>query len=156
MHQDPDIRLLDVGLERLDALADAAAALIADEGGAPPAPVTLRARLRRRLQEDQRATLFTLDEAIVGHALWTLLTPGVRLEQFRIVPAWRRRGLGRHCLEALVAQRLAGPAPIVVRVLADNGAGIAFWRANGFTTTGDACASLPRCLQILPQPDRPA
>ena len=129
----------------LDALVAASRALYADEGVPSPPERSLRIHLHRRLLGEARAALFRTppEAAPVAFALWAPRGEAVRIEQFRVVPELRRRGWGRHCVEALLGGPLAGAPRVEVRVLADNRAAIAFWRALGFGAERRALAVLP-------------
>jgi GNAT superfamily N-acetyltransferase len=131
-------RLEPIGLDALGVLAEATADLWRDEGSEPPDPVTLRVGLLRRLETGARAARFrTPSGETLGHALWRRRDDTLLLEQFRIEADRRRAGWGRRCLETLLAE--AGPVAVVrVRVLDDNAAALAFWRAAGFTAEGPA------------------
>lgn len=160
----PGIRLIDVTLEELDALAVSVRALMQDEGGPAVDPTTLRVELLARLQRGRRAVLFATGTATtaIGHALWRPLADRCRIEQFRIAPHHRRRGLGSACLRALVTERDLSGRPLEVRVLEDNPTAIAFWRAMGFEPVrpdagGNADADadkLQRSMLVLPRSHR--
>lgn len=157
------IELIEVGIDQLDALAGSVTGLLDDEGGAPPDPTTLRVALLARLRRGRRAVLFRLAEprpadageqaAPCGHALWHPLSDRIRIEQFRIAPEQRRRGLGSACLGALVDAHGLAALPLEVRVLADNPAAIAFWSNQGFQRRngGDDPGGRRRSMCVLPR-----
>lgn len=75
--------------------------------------------------------------AIAGFAVWWHVVDEVHLLNIVVAPEWRRRGLARRLMDALVADALeAGARTIELEVRAGNAAAIGLYAAYGFDTLG--------------------
>jgi GNAT superfamily N-acetyltransferase len=119
------------------------AALIRDEGHRNRLTVAeLEARMRKFLNENYVAVVFSEDGKTAGYALYRIdEEDGVFLRQFFVVPHARRRGLGREAVQWLCANPWQNAERITLQVLLHNQRGIDFWRAVGF---GDYCLTMER------------
>src|SRR3712207_1968164 len=100
------------------------------------------AMLARRVrfeQQDLETSLVACDgEAVAGRA--GLAVRGARgwVSGFGVVPAWRRRGLGRRLMSALVERaRAYGLRALSLDVLAENAAAIRLYEGAGMRVTRD-------------------
>ena len=108
-------------------------ALIRDDDHRNPMDVgQLDARLSSWLQGDYQAVLFEDGEQPAGYALFRQKVEFVMLRQFFVVPARRRKGVGRNAFALLWASVWAGAPALRVEVLVGNATGRAFWQAVGF------------------------
>jgi ribosomal protein S18 acetylase RimI-like enzyme len=85
------------------------------------------------LAGEYEAVLFERDGLVLGYALYRREPDYVYLRQFFVQPAYRRQGIGRAALDWLHDNAWSNAPRIRIEVLIDNVAGIAFWRAVGFT-----------------------
>jgi len=109
----------------------------------------LAERLRKWLAGEYQAVIFSLEgPEDIGYALYRRDADAVYLRHYFVVPKQRRRGYGRGCFHVLRGQIWPRDLRLVVEVLSQNAAGIAFWRAMGYT---DYCLT----LEIMPDGRRP-
>ena len=107
--------------------------LIQDEGHRNPmSTAELKKRLRDWLADSYEAVIFSREDETVGYALFRSAPDYVYLRHFFVVPAYRRRGLGRHAFDWLRQNRWHRHPRIRVEVLSDNARGVAFWHSAGF------------------------
>jgi len=116
--------------------------LIQDEGHRNQMSVPeLVSRLDEWLAGAYRASIFEDDTEILAYALYREEIDQVYLRQFFVQRAHRRSGVGKRCIQLLISEIWPKDKRITVDVLCYNQAGIAFWRAVGFT---DYCLTLER------------
>jgi predicted acetyltransferase len=116
--------------------------LIQDEGHRNQMSISeLVSRLDEWLAGAYRASIFEDDTEILAYALYREEIDQIYLRQFFVQRQHRRSGIGRQCMKMLVYQIWSKDKRITVAVLCHNQAGIAFWRAVGFT---DYCLTLER------------
>jgi GNAT superfamily N-acetyltransferase len=131
---------------------------------ATAADAPLLARLNRQLQEDERhrnimeiaqieprmqkwlageyeGVVIEHDGAVVGYAIYQREEDFVYLKQFFVCRDARRRGIGRAAIDWLSANRWQDFPRVFLDALVQNDAGLAFWRAVGFT---DYCITMER------------
>lgn len=83
------------------------------------------------------ALVARLDAAPAGFALYRVAADEAELLSLAVLPAARRRGLGRALLRAVQAQaRARGAATLFLEVGAENRAAGALYRAAGFAVVG--------------------
>ncbi|HTQ01760.1 MAG TPA: GNAT family N-acetyltransferase [Casimicrobiaceae bacterium] len=115
-------------------LAEWNAQLIRDERNDGPARTDeLGSRLTEWLAKEYRASVFEVDGAPFGYALYRELPECVHLRHFFVAPGLRRQGLGRRAFEALRRESFPPDKRVIVEVLVWNEAGTAFWKRAGFT-----------------------
>lgn len=117
------------------ALAEMNHQFIADEGHRNPMTVAqLEERMRGWLASGEyRAMLFEQAGQVVAYALFRETETEVYLRQFFVARPHRREGLGRQAMDVLFSQVWPRHKRWTVSVLAHNVAGVAFWRALGYT-----------------------
>jgi GNAT superfamily N-acetyltransferase len=121
--------LADAGL-----LARLNAQLVVDEGHRNTMTVPrLAERMTQWLKNDYQATLFEARGEVVGYALYLLEPDYVYLRQLYVQADLRRRGIARRALEWLRDNAWKTRPRVRIDVLVGNRAGIAFWRAVGFS-----------------------
>jgi ribosomal protein S18 acetylase RimI-like enzyme len=110
-----------------------------DEGSRELTCEDARARLKRWLKSTYRCVVFTQDGNIVGYAVYRPTNPdaeghlgGIYIRQFFVVPALRRRGLGRRVFTRLRAEVFPRGCYLTINARSQNHAGQAFWQALGF------------------------
>jgi ribosomal protein S18 acetylase RimI-like enzyme len=138
MRNTPRIEYRPAAAEDVPLLADLNLHLIRDEGhrNRMTRP-ELEERLRKLLQGPYRAVLIEVEGVVAGYVLFRRDPDHLYLRHLYIRPEFRRRGLGRAAVAWL---RERGESPrLRVDVLVRNEAGLAFWRALGFT---DYCLTL--------------
>jgi len=125
---------------RLAATSDAAVLagmnheLIRDEGHRNRMTVAeLEIRMRGWLEDEYRAVIFEWDGDPAGYALFRNEAEFIYLRQFFVCRDSRRKGIGREAMQWLMTHVWNGAARIRLEVLVGNVAGIAFWRAIGFS-----------------------
>ena len=115
--------------------------LILDEGHRNRMSVAeLEDRMREWLGEDYAAYIFYVDSNVVGYVLYRFDNDYVYVRQFFIVSTFRQHGLGRFAFEWM-SNNVWNNARVRIDVLTQNVAGIAFWRALGFT---EYCITMER------------
>jgi GNAT superfamily N-acetyltransferase len=108
--------------------------LIRDEGHRNRMTVAeLELRSRGWLEGDYRAVIFEWNGHRAGYALFRNDPDFVYIRQFFVCREFRRKGIGREAIQWLTAHAWNGAARIRLEVLVGNVAGIAFWRALGFS-----------------------
>lgn len=113
------------------ALAPLNAALIREEGNRNPMNLKeLTERMRYWLESEYLGAVVEDENGIAGYALYRNDSECVYLRQLYIVPAERRKNLGRELVEQV--QRSNPGQRLRADTLVHNVAGIAFWRAIGF------------------------
>jgi GNAT superfamily N-acetyltransferase len=116
--------------------------LIQDEGHRNRMTVPeLVTRLEEWLAVSYRASIFEDDSGILAYALYREEKDHLYLRQFFVQRHRRKRGIGRQCMKMLSSEIWPKDKRVTVDVLCRNHAGIAFWRAVGFT---DYCLTLER------------
>lgn len=106
--------------------------LIRDEGHRNPMTVgQLAERMKRWLQGEYRAVLFSSDEA-VAYALFKSEKEMIYLRQFFVRRDRRRAGIGRAAFAMLKEQIWPSGVRLTVDVLCQNQGGVAFWRSLGY------------------------
>jgi GNAT superfamily N-acetyltransferase len=132
----------DVGL-----LAEWNHQLVHDEGHGNQMTVEqLGARMKKWLQGEYQAVLFSLEEP-VAYALFKKEESSIYLRQFFVRRDRRRSGIGRRALEILRREIWPPDVRLTVDVLVQNPGGVAFWRSVGYR---DYCLT----LEIMPEPAR--
>ena len=101
-------------------------------------------RRRRTLEDmDDRELLWIVADGeragllmVRGEERWLHPEESVAsIAEFYVLPAFRRRGIGRAAVEALLAEhRRRGTAEVQADILRDNAAAQAFWASLGFET----------------------
>jgi len=113
--------------------------LIRDEGHRNPMSVAeLEARMCAWLSNEYEAMILEVAGQVAGYALYRRDPDYVYLRQFFINPQFRREGIGRAAIHWL-SEHAWNRQRVRVDVLVNNSAGVAFWRAVGFT---DYCLTL--------------
>lgn len=97
------------------------------------------ARRVRFEQHDLESSLIAFDgEEAVGMAGLAIRGPRGWVSGFGVVPAWRRRGLGRRLMAALLERaRQAGLRQLSLEVLSENGAAQRLYESAGMRVTRD-------------------
>lgn len=114
-------------------LAPLNAQLIRDEGHRNPMSVAeLEQRMVGWLRGEYEAALFELGSQIAGYALFRRDPEHIYLRQLFVVPALRRRGIGRSALAWLWAHAWKDTQRLRIDVLLGNASAQAFWHAVGF------------------------
>jgi GNAT superfamily N-acetyltransferase len=127
-------------------LADINRQLIQDEwGGGGMSLEGLEARMRRWIGDDEyRAVLFQEDDATVAYALVSLDEDSAFIRHFFVLREHRGRGVGRRAIDTLFEQVIPPGVRTTLDVLASNGGGHQFWRAQGFADYAIRMERLPR------------
>jgi len=108
--------------------------LIRDEGHRNPMTVAeLEGRMRGWLEGEYEAALCESDGAAVGYALFRREPDHVYLRHLFVREQDRRQGVAAALLDWLWLNAWAGVERVRVDVLVGNSAGLAFWRAVGFS-----------------------
>jgi GNAT superfamily N-acetyltransferase len=108
--------------------------LIRDEGHRNQMTLLeLDQRMTGWLASDYQAVIFEEDGAAAGYALFRSEPDYIYLRQFYVRRDRRRNGIGRAAMEWLRVNAWQAAERIRIEVLAGNAAGIAFWRAVGFS-----------------------
>ena len=124
------------------ALAAMNLTLIRDEGHRNTMSVAeLCDRLSEWLAGEHRAVLFEDNTGPMGYALYRLDPDWTYLQQFLVLPEYRRQGVGRAALDWLFANAWVERPRIRLDVLIGNRSGVAFWRSVGFA---DYCLTMER------------
>lgn len=133
----PDIRPVDE--HELRRVAQMNIQLQRDEGSRDMTLEDALARLERWLKQTYRCVVFTQDGELVGYALYRPTNPdaeghlgGIYIRQFFVVPARRRRGIGRQAFARMRGEVFPRGCYITLNARSPNHAGQAFWRALGF------------------------
>ncbi|MHB8762259.1 MAG: GNAT family N-acetyltransferase [Coriobacteriia bacterium] len=114
--------------------------LIRDEGHRNPMTAEeLESRMHGWLDGEYEAALCESDGAPLGYALYRREPDHIYLRQLFVREGDRRRGVAAALLDWLWANAWLGVERVRVEVLVGNSAGLAFWRAVGFT---DYCITL--------------
>lgn len=120
-------------VEDAELLAPLNAQLIRDESHRNSmSEAQLAERVAAWLESDYSAVIVKSGKAIVGYALWRTGLEFIYLRQLFVVPAFRRRGVGRQTLNWLWKNTWVGSPRLRIDVLIGNTAAISFWRAIGF------------------------
>jgi len=121
-------------------LAPMNAQLIHDEGHRNTMTLQqLTDRMRDWLKKEYQATIFEVDGAQVGYALFRLEPEFVYLRQFFVKPEARRQGIAKNALDWLRTKTWKNLPRIRIDVLVVNKTGIDFWRSVGFS---DYCITM--------------
>ena len=116
--------------------------LIRDEGHRNRMSIPeLVARMDKWLATGYDASIFEDHSGVVAYALHREEEDHIYLRQFFVQRHQRRTGIGRQCIRMLVTEIWPQDKRITLNVLCHNKAGIAFWRAMGFT---DYCLTLEK------------
>ena len=135
-----DLELRRADLADIPILAAMNRQLIADERSRNPMSLAqLDARMRGWLTGEWQAVLIVRSGEVVGYVLYQERRDAhfpdqavVYLRQFFIARTWRRGGIGRAVVAALLAEWFPTDATVELDVLEANPAGHAFWRSLGF------------------------
>jgi ribosomal protein S18 acetylase RimI-like enzyme len=95
-------------------------------------PERLAGRMRGWLTEEYVACVFEARGTPVGYALFRELPEWMHLRHFFVARDRRREGLGRRAFEQLAASHFPREKRVLVEVLVENAAAVAFWRSVGF------------------------
>lgn len=118
--------------------------LIRDEGHRNPMTVAeLEDRMRGWLEGEYEAAVCESDGAPVGYALFRRESDHVYLRQLFVREVDRRHGVASALLQWLWSSAWTTVERVRVEVLVGNSAGLAFWRAVGFS---DYCITLEMSL----------
>ena len=113
-------------------LAEMNRQLIRDEGHRNPMTLgELYERMRGWLTE-YRALIIQDDGSVVGYVLFHQDTERLYIRHFFIVPAFRRKGLGKLAIQELRENVWNSATRLRLEVLVNNPRGTAFWRSVGF------------------------
>ena len=108
--------------------------LIRDEGHRNPMTVPeLEQRMRGWLDNGYKAVIYSTVTVMLGYALYLVERECIYLRQFFISPDQRRQGHGRACFQILRDEIWPEDVRLTVSVLCENTAGVAFWKAVGFS-----------------------
>ena len=108
--------------------------LIGDEGHRNPMTVPqLEERMRSFLEGDYSAIVFEQRGEVVAYALYLDRPEEVYLRHLFVVRHRRRQGIGRRAVEILRREIWPKTKRLTVEALVGNQAGVAFWRAVGYT-----------------------
>ena len=124
-------------LLRAATLADCAQAILnrqlidAEEHRSTMAVPALDARMRDWLANDYRAIVAERGKHLVGYVLARRDDDALYVRQLFVVPAERRRGLGRRLVAAIAADA-SDALRLRLDVLVHNAPALAFWRSIGF------------------------
>ncbi len=134
------LRCRSAGESELELLAKWNHQLIEDEGHRNPmSEEELKSRMKDWLNGSYKCLVFDHAEKDVGYLLYREDSDKIYLRQLFVARDQRRRGFGKsmaqHCLDSFRSSEKR----LTVEVLANNEAGIAFWRALGFR---DYCLEL--------------
>ena len=110
-------------------------ALIREEGHRNTMSVSqLTERMQAWLEHEYKAVIFCgLESEPIAYALFRAESALIYVRQFYVIPNKRRIGNGRRCVKILREEIWPRDTRLVVEVLCQNPAGIAFWRAVGFS-----------------------
>ncbi len=89
-------------------------------------------RIQRWLAEEYRALIIQDDAMVIGYILFRRDTDWLYIRQFFIVPAFRRKGLGKLAIQKL-REDVWRNTKIRLDVLVGNFHGVAFWESAGFS-----------------------
>jgi ribosomal-protein-alanine N-acetyltransferase len=132
------MRLRPAGPEDAAALAEAHALAFAD-------PWPARAFAELLASPGAFALAAEAGDRLAGLILLRAIAGEAEVLTLAVIPAHRRRGVGRALLEAgLGRSALAGAAAAFLEVAADNAAGIALYRQDGFEAVGRRAGYYPR------------
>jgi predicted acetyltransferase len=90
------------------------------------------------------AVLFEENHEIMAYALFRETDAEVYLRHFFVVPHWRGAGIGRQAIGKLCSELWPQDKRWTVSVLVKNVAGVAFWRAMGYTDDELTLEIMPR------------
>jgi ribosomal-protein-alanine N-acetyltransferase len=122
-------RLLDAGADHLDSLVELEAACLESPWS--------RAQLADALAESLTVLALSAQGAGAGFAVFRRLGDEAELLRMGVAPEHRRRGLGRHLLEAgLLRLVRRGSLVCHLEVAADNDAAVALYESCGFSLQG--------------------
>jgi predicted acetyltransferase len=108
--------------------------LIQDEGHRNPMSVAeLEERMRTWLDREYIAVLFENAEGMFGYALFRSEPNEIYLRQLFIARHLRRKGFGRAAINLLRTQIWPPDRRLVLDVLVENHAAIAFWHSVGYS-----------------------
>ena len=107
--------------------------LIRDEGHRNSMTLSeLHERMQGWLAADYRALTIHDNEDTIGYVLFRQDAEWLYLRQFFIVPAFRRKGLGKLAVEKL-REDVWSNKRLRLEVLVNNARGVAFWQSVGFS-----------------------
>lgn len=117
----------------LDLLAEWNHQLISDQGHRNPMSVPqLRDRMAEWIAEDYQAGILEIAGDPVGYVLYRTQEDSVHIRHLFVARECRRQGVGRMAIELLASNFQPKGLRLSAEVLAENGAGRAFWSAAGF------------------------
>ena len=82
---------------------------------------------------EYRGIIFEDGNEVLAYALFLETDGEIYLRQFFVVRQHRRRGVGRSAIQELLSNVWLPDKRLTVSVLVQNEAGVAFWRAMGYT-----------------------
>ncbi len=107
--------------------------LIRDEGHRNPMNQTqLSRRMKKWLEGEYTAYLFTEREKIIGYCLYRKEKGFIYIRHFYIERVNRKRGLGRRAFNKMRKEVWDKTPVLRMDVLVDNRIGLHFWKALGF------------------------
>ena len=128
----PEVSVRRARPEDVPRLASWNAQLVHDEhNDAGPPPGEIEPRLREWLAKDYVACVFEAGATSFGYAIYRELPECVHLRHFFVEQSFRRKGCGRRAF-ALVRAMFPRGKRVLVEVLVNNAAGVAFWKSVGF------------------------
>lgn len=127
----PSVAFRTVSPDDLDLLALMNAELLEHELGSAPPVERLREQLASAIAQGSRALIVQVGGLPAGYALYFESEEVLILRHFLIRSPWRRIGMGSSFLRHLESL-MESPKPIQVEALLSNGAGLEFWRSQGF------------------------
>lgn len=111
-----------------------------DEGAVPMEAGERADRLRKWIEAEYTAVLFSNEGQTVGYTLYRSadadsegLNPGVFIRQYFVVREQRRLGIGRQMYDILTKQVWPSECGILLDTEYDNDRAQAFWRSLGFS-----------------------
>jgi predicted acetyltransferase len=108
--------------------------LIRDEGHRNTMTVSeLEQRMKDWIESDYVGILFEDNSELVAYALFREQSDEIYLRQLFVVRTHRRQGVGRKAMQILFSQIWPKGKRRTVEVLSTNVAGVAFWRAIGYS-----------------------
>jgi ribosomal protein S18 acetylase RimI-like enzyme len=92
----------------------------------------LEERMSRWLSGAFRAVIFSQREDVVAYALFREDEYELHVQQFFVLPSFRRQGIGTHCFSILRSEYWPGDKRLSLEVETENQPALAFWHAMGY------------------------